>query len=704
MLGIVQARSAAALESSWAGNEQTRVRLVSAVEGTGTAESIRVGLQFVLQPGWKTYWRSPGDAGFPVRVDWRGSENLGAAAVAWPVPERFSLFGLETFGYENEVVFPITVRPQQASAPVHLKAHVDYLVCKDICIPYTADLAMTVPGGPATPSAHVQLIDRFMAQVPGDGAAHGLRLEQVAVRGEGDAATLQVVARSTLPFVHPDLIVEAPGGLHFGPPKAAVDQDGLRATLELPIARDDGAPEPKTAALTLTLFDGARGLERSVTPGQTLAPPAPSGGPTPVRGAALLPMLLTALIGGLILNLMPCVLPVLSLKLLAVVGFGGAARSAVRRSFLASAAGIVTAFLALGAILAALKSAGVAIGWGLQFQQPAFLVAMAFVLVLFACNLWGWFEVPLPRWAGALGALGAGGAEERRHGSLGGAFMTGVLATLLATPCSAPFLGTAVGFALSQGTREILAVFAVLGLGLALPYLGVAALPRLATWLPRPGRWMVALRRLLAVALVGTALWLLNVLAAQVAPAALAVVAVLLAAAAAAIALRRRLPRAARLATPAMVVVLAAAALIVPLRFADTRSRPAGTLEAGGPVPWQAWDLAAIPGLVAQGKVVFVDVTADWCITCQVNRRLVLDDRTVAARLAAPGVVAMLADWTRPSDDIGRYLASFGRYGIPFNAVYGPAAPQGIALPELLGTDAVLDALGRASEVRAAGG
>jgi suppressor for copper-sensitivity B len=259
-----------------------------------------------------------------------------------------------------------------------------------------------------------------------------------------------------------------------------------------------------------------------------------------------------------------------------------------------------------------------------------------------------------------------------------------------------------VGFALSRGSGEVLAIFAALGIGLALPYLFVAALPRLATWLPRPGRWMLWLRRLLAALLGATAIWLLSVLAAQLPPSGVAVIAALLVAVTAVLAVRPRLPRPARLATPALVVLLAVAAVVAPGQFAP-RAVEAPVAAAGG-LRWQAWDPAEIPKLVAQGKRVFVDVTADWCITCQVNKRFVLDTAAVSERLGADGVVVMRADWTRPDEAIAQYLASFGRYGIPFNAVYGPGAPDGIALPELLSPSVVLDALGQASAVRAAGG
>ncbi|WP_425450418.1 protein-disulfide reductase DsbD family protein [Virgifigura deserti] len=678
--------------SDWAHTDQTAVRLVSAVAGVGDLDAIPLGLQFTLKPGWKTYWRSPGDAGIPVTVDWTGSENLASADMAWPVPHRFTLFGLDTFGYEREVVFPIAVRPTRAGEPVRLRAAVNYLVCEQICIPHQTVLALDLPAGPASPTGHGQLIDRFADQVPGDGVAHDLRLERIGLTGGPEAPVLEVVAQSRIPFAAPDLIVEGPPGLYFAAPEVTLSDGGTRAVLRAPVTLDEGAPALTDASLTLTLVDGTRGLERDVA---SLA--AGPGHSAPLAAStALLPMLMVALLGGLILNLMPCVLPVLSLKLLGVVGHGGGAARAVRASFLASAAGVLVSFLALAGVLASLKMAGVAVGWGIQFQQPLFLVAMVLMLTLFACNLWGWFEIPLPGWLGGV-AGGKPGAPEG-HG-LGGHFVTGAFATLLATPCSAPFLGTAVGFALAHGGGEIFAIFAALGLGLAAPYLLVAAVPSLATRLPRPGRWMITLRRILAVALAGTALWLLSVLAAQISPTAALLVGGLMLAVAGALWARRRLPDGFRLATPAAVGLLALVAFLLP---AEMSERPAAAEVEVGEGLWRPFEAAQIAELVASGKSVFVDVTADWCITCQVNKRMVLGSADVAERLAGEGMVAMRADWTRPDDAIAAYLASFGRYGIPFNVVYGPGAPEGVPLPELLTEGTVLDAIDRA-DGRAAG-
>jgi suppressor for copper-sensitivity B len=303
---------------------------------------------------------------------------------------------------------------------------------------------------------------------------------------------------------------------------------------------------------------------------------------------------------------------------------------------------------------------------------------------LFACNLLGLFEVHLPQSVADTG-LSAGGRP-----SIGGHFVTGAFATLLATPCSAPFVGTAVGFALSRGPVEIFVVFGALGLGLGLPYLAVAAFPKLATALPRPGRWMVVLRRVLGLALVATAVWLLSVIAAQIGAETAFILAAMLALIGVVLAIRR-LPgsRLGRHAGKA-VLVLSLAAFALPI----VREPPA--VEASIPAHWRAFDRVELTRVVAAGGTVFVDVTADWCISCLVNKKIVLDQGQVAAWLRGGKVVAMQADWTLPNPDIADYLAGFGRYGIPFNAIYGPKAPRGIVLPEILTSAAVLAAAAEA--------
>ncbi|MFO1129023.1 MAG: protein-disulfide reductase DsbD family protein [Rhodospirillales bacterium] len=692
-----------AAASPWAETDHGKVRLIAAVDGVGEGTSVPLGLEFVMAPGWKIYWRSPGDAGFPPEIDWSGSANLAGAGLSWPAPRRFTVLGFETVGYEDHVILPIDARLETPATALALAARVDYLTCKDICVPYTASLALDLPAGPVRPSAFAPALDAFAARVPtaaGTGGSGEIVIDEVGL-SDGAPPRLVVRARSTRPFASPDVFVEAPAGLAFEAPEVEIGGDGASVTLRVAVA---GGEIAAGTPVTLTLVDGDRAVERRVAlTGAPVTPPLQA--PVPVRSFGL--SLLFALLGGLILNMMPCVLPVLSMKLLAVVGHGGGDRRRVRLGFLASAAGIGASFLVLAAALIGLQAAGAAAGWGLQFQRPWFLTAMTLVMTLFACNLWGWFEIPLPAWLGTVGggAQGAGrragtgagtaaGTAAHGGGGLAGHFLAGALATLLATPCSAPFLGTAIGFALAAGPAQILVIFAAIAVGLALPYLVVALFPALATRLPRPGPWMVWLRRVLGFALLATGAWLASVLAAQAgAAAALALVAICIALIAVlGLAHRRRHGRWHRLA-PAAAAVLALAAFLVP-----HREMPVAAVEAG----WQRFEPDRIAGLVAAGRIVYVNVTADWCLTCKVNESVVLARDPVRSRLQGSDVIAMRGDWTRPDEGISRFLAGFGRYGIPFDAVYGPGLPSGEALPELLTSETVLDALGRATRDRVA--
>jgi len=669
-LGLSPAQAAGAA-SDWFLTDQGRVRLVAASPSVGDGDSLQLGLDFRLAPHWKIYWRSPGDAGYPPRLDWAGSSNFAGATMAWPAPRRFSVQGLDTIGYTDAVVFPLTARLQQAGTATHLRLALSYLTCEKICIPYDTVLTLDLPAGPPRlgDAGYAALIARYAARVPGGGDA-GLALAAATVV-PGEQPVLELRVKAEQPLGTPDAFVEGPEGVTFGAPRLAQGDAPGEALLRLPVFGERPAIERMVGhSVTVTLVDGERSLEATVA--ATAAPPA-------AGLSLLLGILPLALLGGFILNFMPCVLPVLSIKILGVVEQGGRSRRAVRLGFLASAAGVIVSFLALAAAMVALDAAGVAVGWGVQFQQPLFLVGMVALLTLFACNLWGFFEVPLPSALAALGSAGEGRL-------LLGNFAAGAFATLLATPCSAPFLGTAIGFALAAGPFEIFAIFLALGLGLAAPYLLVALLPRLALWLPRPGHWMLTLRHVLGLALAATALWLVSVLVAQTGAAVALAAGALIAAAAVALLLLRA-PMARRLVPPALL----AAAFLVPALL--SAPPPAARADAF----WRPFDRAQIERLVSDGHVVFVDVTADWCLTCKLNEQLVIAAPAVSARLSAPGVVAMRADWTRPSTAIAAYLRGFGRYGIPFNAVYGPAAPRGLALSEILTPAQVLAALGEAA-------
>jgi suppressor for copper-sensitivity B len=700
---ISNAYDAEAAASKWSRTDHGAVRLIAASGAVGSAESLSLGLHFRMKLGWKIYWRSPGDAGFPPLPDWTGSKNLASAKLSWPAPKRFTVLGLQTLGYTDEVVLPLTVVPLEPGKPVTLHTNLRYLTCKDICVPYEKKLSLNLPAGAEFSSREEAIILRFAARVPHAGPLAGLSIAAVVVDGPPGAQTLRVRAVSDKPFRAPDLYVEDKAGHGFGKPLFSFDDGGRTAVARLAvlpplaIAPGDAADSATDTTmmppgligrtLTLTVVDGDRAVEQTMSATAGVAAVAAP----PVSAAGFAAILAVALLGGLILNLMPCVLPVLSLKLLSVIGHGGAAPARVRNGFLASAAGIVFSFLVLATAAVAMKLTGSAVGWGIQFQNPVFLIAMALVLTMFACNLWGLFEMRLPGTVADAAAAAGGGSGG--GSSLGGHFATGVFATLLATPCSAPFLGTAIGFALARGTVEIYAVFTALGIGLALPYLAVAAAPSIATRLPRPGRWMVALRYVLGTALAATVVWLLTVLAVQAGAEAAFAVAALLAVAVAVLSAARALPALRRSVTWSAVAVIALVSMQMPdfLPFDSRAAALPAALPANVPadaaadtVQWRNFDRAEISRLVAAGKVVFVDVTADWCLTCKVNKAVVLDGGEVAKRLKGAGVVAMQADWTRPDAAIFAFLRSFSRYGIPFDVVFGPGTPRGRVLPELL--------------------
>lgn len=673
--------AAFAAAGAWVGDDAAKVRIVSTVEATGDAGEVMLGLEVKLGPGWHTYWRSPGMAGLPPALDWdktRAEEfNLSDATILYPAPERYSAFGLETIGYYEQVLFPLRVKLLKPGQPLHLDLGMDYLVCNSICVPKHAALFFDLPAGEAARAPEAALIEAAMDKMPGDARKSGILLRDVRVEDK----RLIVRISSRTPLVRPDLFVENDKNIGFGAPVVEVEPGNLNASLT--ITAVDTLPSPNALSglpLTLTIVDGPAATEIRATTPASLSSALTTREPEKLPFAMAV---MLALLGGLILNLMPCVLPVLSLKILSVVGHGGGTAGAVRRSFVTTAAGIVFSFLALASVMIGLKTFGLALGWGVQFQQPVFLMLLVLLLTFFAANLWGFFEIPLPR-------LLADRLNGHYKTKLAGDFATGAFATLLATPCSAPFLGTAVGFALAAGPKEIFAVHLALGTGMALPYLLVALIPQIATALPKPGAWMIKLRGILGFALALTAVWLLWVLAAQISVNYALLFGALMLGVLILLSLRKHGVK------RGLILLGVAEFCLVGLFFVIDGM----TTHAPSPAydrKWIAYSQASLNADIAEGKTVFLDVTADWCLTCKANMKFTLSDATVEHRLFATDIIAMQADWTNPDPEVIRLLHRYGRYGIPFNIVYGPKAPDGILLPELLSPQMVLDALDRAS-------
>ncbi|MEM7490147.1 MAG: protein-disulfide reductase DsbD domain-containing protein, partial [Pseudomonadota bacterium] len=544
--------------------------LLTAEDGVA-GRTLSAGLRLQLDEGWKTYWRAPGEVGLPPQIDWSGSENVADVTLAYPAPTRFEAFEIQNFGYGEEVVFPLTVTLADGAAPARLDLTADILVCADVCIPETLALTLDLPLGGGIDAAQAGVLADWVARVPG-GAETGIALDAVHL----DETTLTVRAVSDTPFVAPDIFSEMGPYAAFDAPDLRLSEDGRTLWAALPVL------SPGEGALDLTIVDGSR----AATLGAALAPAAPA---PPAGGPALWWVLAVAALGGLILNLMPCVLPVLSIKLASALQSADRPLARVRAGFLASAAGVLAFFAALALALVALRGAGVAVGWGVQFQQPIFLAFVIGLMTLFAASLFGAFEITLGSTAmtGMARTEGAGGWR--------GDFATGAFAALMATPCSAPFIGTAVTYALTSGPAETLAVFLAMGLGLALPYLAVAARPSLIRRLPRPGRWMATLRIGLGLLMLGAVAWLLTVLAGAAGPR----VATVIGGLALALLVALKLGRAGPVAGAGLAALVLAAALVPPA--------PVGRVASLVGI-WQPFDRDRIAAEVAAGEVVFVDV------------------------------------------------------------------------------------------------
>jgi thiol:disulfide interchange protein DsbD len=669
--------------------------LVARTDGVAPGQTVWLAVRQKIQKGWHTYWRNPGDAGEPMKLGWTLPAGWRAGAVVWPTPHRLPVGPLMDYGYEGEVLLPVPVtapadaRPGE-HAPIRVAA--SFLVCAETCVPEDATLSLDLPiTAQATPrdAKWAGRIDTALAEAPRraplqavfqrrpDGVA--LAVTGPSLKGAmGEEAYFYPFASTVIAHARPQRIERGPDGL----------------TLTLPAGFDfTQGTAPKQLAGVL-VADG-QAYEIAAAPGAP--PPGASGlGPPPAAAPAAAGLGLAlavgfAFLGGLILNLMPCVFPVLAMKAAALAGHAREEIGA-RRQGLAFAAGVLVAFLSLAGVLIGLKAAGAAVGWGFQLQSPPVVAALALLILAVALNLSGLFEV-----GSSLQGAGAGLATRR---GLAGAFFTGALSVVVAAPCTAPFMGSALGWALTQPPAAALAVFAALAVGFALPFVALSYAPGLVARLPRPGPWMDVLRKALAFPMYGAAAWLAWVLTVQAGDVALArilaaAVALALGAWLAGAAQRRRAGGRGALALGGSAAVLTLAALGAAV-FSPYAAAAAGKPIAGpeaAALAEQPYTPATLASLRAKGEPVFVNYTAAWCVSCQVNDRVALSGPRVAAAFRQGGVAYLKADWTLRDAAIAADLARFGRAGVPLYLLYpaGGGAPQ--VLPAILTQDIVLKAL-----------
>jgi thiol:disulfide interchange protein len=662
-----------------------RVELLGETRSIAAGERFWIALRQEITPGWHTYWMNPGDSGEPPRIEWTLPAGFTAGPFAWPHPERIPVGPAMSYGYTGEVVLPIPMTAPPGLTPgtrITLRGQASWLVCEKTCIPEEAPVALTLPvtADPPSPDPRgAPLIAAARRAVPTPSpwpASFVATPERLTFTIAAGGLAAERLAEA---WFYPARW----GALeHAAPQTARVDADGL--TLE--VARGplpDAVAEPIEGVLVVS-----ERLERGVARHALAvrAEPRTAGGDSALLRAAAL-----ALAGGIVLNLMPCVLPVFSVKALGLVRHAGGGRSVLRLHGLAYTAGVLVSFALVAGALLALRAGGEQLGWGFQLQSPVFVTLLAYVLFVLALGLSGVLV------AGA--RLTAAGHALAARSGYAGSFFTGALATVAATPCTAPFMGAAVGYALTQPWTTALVVFQALGLGLALPYLLLTLAPAWRRLLPVPGPWMLRLEQLLAFPLYGTVAWLVWVVSRQAGPAGVGAALAGLVLIAFAVWLyqvsrdaRPRRRRAATVAVVALGVSAVGAATLDTLVEGRAVSRTSRAERAG----WEPFSPTRLAELRAAGTPVFVNVTASWCITCLVNERVALRSNGVAVAFARKGVVALTADWTNRDPVITQMLGAFGRSGVPLYLLYPPgAATEPIVLPQILSEGIVVDATGK---------
>ena len=686
--GLVLLGGAAAAQAQIVRTPQVEAELVSGSAAASPGGVVHVALRQKIKPGWHTYWRNPGDSGEPTRLAWTLPDGWSAGEIIWPTPERQPVGPLVNYGYSDEVLLPVAVQVPAGARPgetVRLSAVADWLVCEQICIPEQARLAVDLPvtAGPAAPHPqHGEAVRAALASAPARGVLTGVAALsngglKLAVLGEPARGSK---ASEAYFFPYDGALID-----HARPQAIERGSGGLTLTLAPGYAAQGGSLSGPVAGV-LSLGDAAYEVEAAVgpLPAQAAGLGAPATAERPGLGLPL--ALAFALLGGLILNLMPCVFPVLSMKAAALAGHAHEPRTA-RLHGVTFLLGVLTTFLVLAGALIVARAAGQTAGWGFQLQSPPVIAALALLMLLIALNLSGVFHI-----GGSVQGAGAGLAG---RSGVAGAFFTGVLAVVVAAPCTAPFMAAAMGYAVVQPSAVALAVFAALGLGLAAPFVLVSFTPALLRRLPRPGPWMETLQRLLAFPMYGAAAWLMWIFARQTGVAGQAE----LLAAAWLLALGAWLfGRSQRSGRPLPFRLASGTAAVLVAAWLGLTALGAPEAQAGSPtLDEQAYTPERLEALRAEGRPVFVNFTADWCVTCKVNERVALSSAEVSRTFQETGVVYLKGDWTSRDPVIAEALAEHGRAGVPLYLLYAPGAAQPRILPQLLTKGAVIRALEEAT-------
>ena len=653
-----------ALSSDWVVNDKSKVRLISSKTNSDNLDTILIGLEYELEPGWKTYWKSPGGGGFPQNVVWNNSENISQIDIEWPTPTQFEILGLDSIGYFDRVIFPMEIKLLDKNKITKINLNTNYLVCKHICIPGNANLYLEIPPGMGEYTNFLYDIEKAKSNVPLTDLNLSA-LNKVKVYGIKSSQTVEinVIADSQKNFINTNIYIHTPFGLPVSNPINDYSFDLKNINSKFNFNKKQFSEESFPIEIIINDQNHNYKFLKNITLEDSISNISVKD--------PLIYILLISLLGGIILNLMPCVFPVLSIKLMSVLNNQ---QGAIRLSFIYTTLGILFSFLLLAIFFLILKQFNFSVSWGMQFQEPYFLIFILLVLTIFSLNTLGLFEIDLPSSIKTSNFFNQGNSFFAKN------FFNGFFATLLATPCSAPFIGTAITAAFTQSSLTLFLIFISMGFGMSLPYLVIVLFPRLVLFLPKPGKWTIYTKYFLSILLIGTVIWIINILLNFYN---LYFVLIFLI-----IVILFTLSVKINYFKNTIIILCVITLFSIPfLNFIKSENIVKNDEN------WIDFFETDIPNLIENDQVVFIDITADWCATCQFNKINVLQSKTIKEAFNKNNIVLVRADWTRPSKEIDIFLKKYNRFGIPLNAFFSSKYPEGILLSEILSERQILNSI-----------
>ena len=653
-----------ALSSEWAVGETSKLRLISPYS-QNSSKNITIGLEYQMQPGWKTYWKSPGDGGFAQNISWENSSNISDVKILWPTPIKFEILGLTSLGYQDNVTFPLEIEIENEFQDINLDLHVNYLICKEICIPGDARIFLDIPAGEKKINDNYFDVEQALSKLPEkDFSRTYLKNINANVLEGENLSTIRLQIESEKIFFNPEIFLHTPFGLPVVQHTISYSANNKLITAEFDFNKklisEDSFP------LEVVLKDVNHNFEHLLSAQIT----------KDISNSTMntfIFYILISLLAGLILNVMPCVFPILSIKLMSVFTVD---QGTARVSFLTVALGIVSSFFLLGVCFLVLQYFNFSIAWGMQFQKPYFLIFITLIIFLFMMNMFGQFQINLPQNFSNIAFAGLGNKSFFKD------FFNGFFATLMATPCSAPFVGTAITAAFTQNYITGMSIFLFMGIGMASPYLLIALFPKLVNFLPKPGIWMIYVKYFLGLLLLATVVWLSNILLNFFNIYFLVISLFVLLV----ITYRRKFPLFKNTITIASIIFIF---FSTSLQIFQQHSSSVEEKD------WVSFFTVDIDQLVSQDKIIFLDITADWCATCQFNKINVLNSDNIIKQFKENNITLIRADWTKPNERVNLFLEKYDRFGIPFNAFFSKKFPDGILLSELLSEKEIVNAINK---------